>query len=67
MALTTKEILMPDAAWVANDHDHGPYAISLHATAGEAAKSSARQGYGRVARWDFGAEFGDAIREWEGR
>ena len=54
-------------AWVVYDHDRGPYAISLHAQASDAAHAAARKGYGRVGWWPFDAEFSDAIKEWEGR
>lgn len=55
------------AVWVVYDHDHGPYAIALHATAEDAARDAARRGYGRVGRWAIGADFRGAIEEWEGR
>ena len=54
-------------AWVVYDHDNGPYAISLHALPEEAARAAARAGYGKVARWPFGTDLGEAIQEWEGR
>lgn len=54
-------------AWVVYDYDSGPYAIALHGTAEDAARDAARRGYGKVGRWVVGADFADAIREWEGR
>lgn len=52
-------------AWLVYDWDHGAYAISLHASAPEAARSAARQGYGKVAFWPFGSDLADAVKEWE--
>jgi hypothetical protein len=54
-------------AWLVYDYDHGPYAISLHVSAEEAARSAARQGYGKVGFWPFGADMADAVKAWEGR
>lgn len=56
---------MSDQAWVVYDHDYGPFAISRHRTAEEAARSAAQAGYGRVAKWEFEVDFKDAIRAWE--
>jgi hypothetical protein len=51
--------------WVRYEWDYGPYAIALHESAEEAARASARSGYGKVAFWPFGVEFTDAIKAWE--
>jgi hypothetical protein len=58
------EPVAPDA-WVVYDYNHGPYAISLHATAEAATKATAGGGFGRIAPWYFGTEFNEAIRAWE--
>jgi hypothetical protein len=58
---------MSECIWVTYDHDHGPYVIASYATAEDAAQAAARMGYGKVARWDVGTDFVDAIKEWEGR
>lgn len=60
-------ITMDTPLWVVYAHDHGPYAIALYASAGEASKHAARAGYGMVAEWPLGMEFADAIKAWEGR
>lgn len=52
-------------AWVVYDHDHGPYAISLHASAATAARKAARAGYGKVGWWPYGTDLADAIKAWE--
>lgn len=54
-------------AWLIYDYDHGPYAIALHSSAESAAREAARQGYGKVGFWPFGAELGDAVKAWESR
>ena len=54
-----------EGAWLVYDYDHGPYAISLHASAEDAARGAARQGYGRVGRWPYGMELREAVSLWE--
>lgn len=51
--------------WVVYDHDRGPFLMSTHRTAPEAAKKAAVQGYGKVGFVPFGADFAEAIKEWE--
>lgn len=50
--------------WVVYSFDNGEYAISLHASAADAARSAARCGYGSVAWWPFGTDLDVAIHEW---
>lgn len=57
----------PAHAWVLYDHDRGPYAIALYDDLEQAAREASRRGYGKVARWPFGMELAEAIKEWEGR
>ncbi len=52
-------------AWLVYCYDDGPYAISLHATAEEASRAAARQGYGTVGWWPFGTEMATAVKDWE--
>jgi hypothetical protein len=52
-------------AWMIYDYDHGPYAISLHDTAEDAARKAARQGYGKVGFWPSGVELSEAVKRWE--
>lgn len=54
-----------EGAWLIYSWDHGPYAIALHASAEEAAREAARQGYGSVGFWPFGMELADAVKAWE--
>ena len=53
--------------WVVYDHDRGPYAIAVFASAEEACRYTAESGYGRIARWVVGTEFRDSIAEWEAK
>lgn len=54
----------PDHVWVVYSHGNGPYAISIHLTAEDAAREAAKTGYAHAAKWPLGMELGDAIKEW---
>ena len=64
MAEHTDEKAQP-GVWLIYDYDRGPYAQSIHASAAEAAREAAQQGYGRVGFWPLGMELGDAVKVWE--
>ncbi len=53
--------------WVVYSRDRGPYAISIHATAEEAAQVAAKTGYAHAGMWPLGMDLDDAIKAWEGR
>lgn len=67
LALPRPEADRPTGAWMVYDYDYGPYVISLHASAEEAARAAAKQGYGRVGYWAYGTQLRQAVEEWEGR
>ena len=57
----------PPHVWVVYSRDRGPYAISIHLTAEEAAQVAAKTGYAHAGKWPLGMELDEAIKAWEGR
>ena len=68
MVLPEEEtVISPPHVWVVYSRDRGPYAISIHLTAEEAAQVAAKTGYAHAGKWPLGMELDEAIKEWEGR
>ena len=53
--------------WLIYEYDHGPYAVSIHPSAEEAARRAAQNGYGKVGFWPFGTEFAEAVNKWDAK
>lgn len=60
-----QDFVAAPGVWVIYEHDHGPYAESVHPSAEAAARHAATSGGGRIGYWPFAMSLSDAVAAWE--